>query len=227
MKNNIKRFRQLFESFELDDESIKDLTQELKDELDISLDIRKGYFNENSKSTKLLNEKPTSSDDKLAYLIFIRYNQLNFNKMEREQTNSTWTFFNDDRFFELFSQLRSISKRCKTYTQIGELGIRFIILSDEQIELEEDPKLYKLYTEIRDRFDKMKSDFGYSTVVKFEDNKIIIKTDSLYYTDRKLNLALRGLSFLRDIAYTGHLKMTKRTEGEGIRGEIFNIIEKK
>ena len=227
MKNNIKRFRQLFESFDLDDESIKDITQELKDELDINLDIRKGYFNENSKSTKLLNDNPTSSDDKLAYLIFIRYNQLNFNKKEREQTNSTWTFYNDDRFFELFHQLRLISKRCKTYIQVIDLGIRFIILSDEQIELEEDPKLYKLYTEIRDRFDKMKSDFGYSTVVKFEDNKIIIKTDAFYYTDRKLNLALRGLSILDDIRYTGPLKMTKHTEGEGVRGEIFNIIEKK
>lgn len=221
MKNNIKRFRQLFESFELDDESIKDLTQELKDELNISLDIKKGYFNENSKSTKLLNDNPTSSDDKLAYLIFIRYNQLNFNKKERELINSTWTFYNDDRLFELFNQLRSISKRCKTYTQIGELGIRFIILSDEQIELEEDPGLYKLYTEIWDRFDKMKSDFGYSTVVKFEDNKIIIKTDAFYYTDRKLNLALRGLEVIPKF------KMTKHTEGEGVRGEVFNIIEKK
>ena len=67
----------------------------------------------------------------------------------------------------------------------------------------------------------MKSDFSNCTLVKFEDNKIIIKTDASEYTDRKLNLALRGLSILSDF------KMTKRTEGEGFRGEVFNIIEKK
>ena len=69
----------------------------------------------------------------------------------------------------------------------------------------------------------MKSDFGYSTVVKFEDNKIIIKTDEMAYTDRKLSLALRGLEILPKF------KMSKRVEkGERhILGEVFNIIEKK
>lgn len=221
MKNSILKFSQLFEGLELDDELIQDLTQDLKDELNLEFELRKGYFNENSKSTRLLNDKPTSNEDKLAYLIYIKYNQINFNKKERELTNSTWTLYNDDRFFELFHQLRLISKRCKTYTLIGELGIRFIIISDEQLELEEDPELYRLYTQIRDRFDKLKSDFGYSTIVKFEDNKITIKSDASEYTDRKLSMALRGLSILSDF------KMTKRTEGEGVRGEIFNIIEKK
>jgi hypothetical protein len=56
---------------------------------------------------------------------------------------------------------------------------------------------------------------------KIEDDKIIIKTDAYVYTDRKLNLALRGIPILTDF------KMTKRTEGEGFRGEVFNIIEKK
>ena len=221
MKNSILRFSQLFEGLELDDELIQDLTQDLKDELDLEFELVKGYFNENSKSTRLLNNQPTSSEDKVAYLIYIQYNKLNFNNKVREQTNSSWILFNDDRLFELFHQLRLISKRCKTYTQLAEHGIRFIIVSDEQIELKEDPELYRLYTAIRDRFDKLKSDFGYSTVVKFEDNKIIIKTDASEYTDRKLNLALRGLTILRDF------KMTKRTEGEGLRGEVFNIIEKK
>jgi hypothetical protein len=227
MKNSIKKFKQLFESFDLDDESIKDLTQDLKDELDGNLTLKKGYFNESSKSARILNENPTSADDKLAYLITIDYNKLGFNKLEREAINHTIRLFNDDRFFELFNQLRLISKRCKTYTEIGDVFIRFIIVSDEKLELEEDPELYRLFTQVRDRFDKLKSDFGYNTIVKFEDNKIIIKTDNFYYTDRKLNLALRGLSILDDIRYTGPLKMTKHTEGEGVRGEIFNIIEKK
>lgn len=219
MKNSILKFSQLFEGLELDDELIQDLTQDLKDELDLEFEIKKGYFNENSDNLSWLNDRPTSNEDKLAYLISIGFNNLNLNKIKYKSSN--FTLYNDDKFFELFHQLRLISKRCKTYTQIGELGLRFIIISDEQLELEEDPKLYKLYTEIRDRFDQMKSDFSCSTVIKFEDNKIIIKTDTLDYTDRKLNLALRGLSILQDF------KMTKRTKGEGIRGEVVNIIEQK
>lgn len=224
MKNSILKFSQLFEGLELDDELIQDLTLDLKDELNLEFEIRKGYFNEKSDNSRWLNDKPTSSEDKLAYLLVLNLKDMGLNKITRNLS----TLYNDDRFFELFHQLRLISKRCKTYieilgspNQLNSGSLRVLIVSDEQLELEEDPELYKLYTEIRDRFDKMKSDFSYSTIVKFEDNKIIIKTDTLDYTDRKLNLALRGLLILPDF------KMTKRTEGEGIRGEVFNIIEKK
>jgi len=223
MKNSIKKFKQLFESFDIDDESIKDLTQDLKDELDGNLTLKKGYFNESSKSARILNENPTSADDKLAYLITIDYNKLGFNKLEREQTNSTWRLYSDDRFFELFNQLRLISKRCKTYTQIGDVFIRFIIVSDEKLELEEDPELYRLYTQISDRFIKLKSDFGYNTIVKFEDNKIIIRSDEIDYTDRKLNLALRGLEILPKFKITKRIETSERHKF----GEVFNIIEKK
>jgi hypothetical protein len=223
MKNSIKKFKQLFESFDIDDESIKDLTQDLKDELDGNLTLKKGYFNESSKSTRILNENPTSADDKLAYLIAIDYTKLGFNKLEREAINHTIRLFNDDRFFELFNQLRLISKRCKTYTQIGDVFIRFIIVSDEKLELEEDPELYRLYTQINDRFMDMKSDFGYNTIVKFEDNKIIIKSDEMDYTDRKLNLALRGLEILPKFKITKRIEPSERHKF----GEVFNIIEKK
>jgi hypothetical protein len=217
MKNSILRFRQLFEGLELDDELIQDLTLDLKDELNLEFEIRKGYFNESDNSS-WLNDKPTSSEDKLAYLLVLNLTNMGLNKIRRNLSN----LYNDDRFFELFHQLRLISKRCKTYIEISNSGsLRVLILSDEQLELEEDPKLYKLYTEIRDKFYKMKSDFSNCTLVKFEDNKIIIKTDAYEYTDRKLNLALRDLSILSDF------KMTKKTEGEGFRGEVFNIIEKK
>jgi hypothetical protein len=218
MKNSILRFSQLFEGLELDDELIQDLTLDLKDELNLEFEIRKGYFNEKSDNSRWLNDKPTSSEDKLAYLLVLNLKDMGLNKITRNLSN----LYNDDRFFELFHQLRLISKRCKTYIEILNSGsLRVLILSDEQLELEEDPELYKLYTEIRDRFDKMKSDFSNCTLVKFEDNKIIIKTNASEYTDRKLNLALRGLSILSDF------KMTKRTEGERFRGEVFNIIEKK
>jgi hypothetical protein len=223
MKNSILRFSQLFEGLELDDELIQDLTLDLKDELNLEFEIRKGYFNESSKSARILNENPTSSDDKLAYLITIEYNKLGFNKLEREAINHTIRLFNDDRFFELFNQLRLISKRCKTYTQIGDVFIRFIIVSDEKLELEEDPELYRLYTQINDRFMDMKSDFGYNTIVKFEDNKIIIKSDEMDYTDRKLNLALRGLEILPKFKITKRIEPSERHKF----GEVFNIIEKK
>ena len=214
MKNSILRFSQLFEGLELDDE----LIQDLKDELNLEFDLRKGYFNEKSNDMRWINEKPTSEEDKLAYLLVLNLKDMGLNKITRNLS----VIYNDDRFYELFNQLRLISKRCKTYVEIiNSSALRVIILSDEQIELEEDPELYRLYTAIRDRFDKLKSDFGYSTLVNFEDNKIIIKSDASEYTDRKLNLALRGLPILSDF------KMTKRTEGEGVRGEVFNIIEKK
>ena len=218
MKNSILRFSQLFEGLELDDELIQDLTQDLKDELNLEFDLRKGYFNEKSNDMRWINEKPTSEEDKLAYLLVLNLKDMGLNKITRNLS----VIYNDDRFYELFNQLRLISKRCKTYVEIiNSSALRVIILSDEQIELEEDPELYRLYTAIRDRFDKLKSDFGYSTLVNFEDNKIIIKSDASEYTDRKLNLALRGLPILSDF------KMTKRTQGEGVRGEVFNIIEKK
>jgi len=215
---NILKFSQLFEGLELDDELIQDLTLDLKDELNLEFEIRKGYFNEKSDNSRWLNDKPTSSEDKLAYLLVLNLKDMGLNKITRNLS----TLYNDDRFFELFHQLRLISKRCKTYIEILNSGsLRVLIVSDEQLELEEDPELYKLYTEIRDRFDKMKSDFSYSTIVKFEDNKIIIKSDYYFYTDRKLSLALRGLSILPNF------KMTKRIEGESYGKEVFNIIEKK
>jgi hypothetical protein len=218
MKNSIKRFEQLFEGLELDDDLFNDIIQDLEDELNADINWRKGYFNEESKDMQWLNDKPISSEDKLAYLVLIDISKLGFNKI----TRNLGYLYNDDRFFELFNQIRLISKRCKTYVEIlNSSTIRLLILSDEKLELEEDPELYRLFTQVRDRFDKLKSDFGYSTLVKFEDNKISIKTDVSEYTDRKLNLALRGLEILPKF------KMTKRTEGEGIRGEVFNIIEKK
>lgn len=85
MKNNsILRFGQLFEGLELDDELIQDLTLDLKDELDLEFEIQKGYFNENCTTGRLLlTDKPTSNEDKLAYLIYIGYDKLNFNKINR------------------------------------------------------------------------------------------------------------------------------------------------
>ena len=144
MKNSILRFSQLFEGLELDDELIQDLTQDLKDELNLEFDLRKGYFNEKSNDMRWINEKPTSEEDKLAYLLVLNLKDMGLNKITRNLS----VIYNDDRFYELFNQLRLISKRCKTYVEIiNSSALRVIILSDEQIELEEDPELYRLYTE--------------------------------------------------------------------------------
>lgn len=63
MKNSILRFGQLLEGLQLDDELFNDIIQDLKDELDIEFSITKGYFDENSKAVRLVNENPTSSKD--------------------------------------------------------------------------------------------------------------------------------------------------------------------
>lgn len=212
---SILRFAQLFESVDLDDEGIQELFQDIQDELNIEFSFRKGYFNEKSDNLQWLSEKPISKEDKLAYLILINLGDMRLNKLTRNLN----ILYNDDRFFELFAQIRAISKRYKTYTQIlNSSSIRLLILVDEVKELEEDVEMYKLYTQIKDKFDRMKSDFAYSTVVKFEDNKITIKTDGLVYTDRKLNSALRGLDF-------SNFKITQKREGKGLSEEVFNIIE--
>ena len=98
MKNSILRFRQLFEGLELDDELIQDLTQDLKDELNLEFEIKKGYFNEGFDNSRWLNDKPTSSEDKLAYLLVLNLKDMGLNKITRNLSN----LYNDDRFFELF-----------------------------------------------------------------------------------------------------------------------------
>ena len=98
---NILKFSQLFEGLELDDELIQDLTLDLKDELNLEFEIRKGYFNEKSDNLRWLNDKPTSSEDKLAYLLVLNLKDMKLNKITRNLNN----LYNDDRFFELFHQL--------------------------------------------------------------------------------------------------------------------------
>ena len=224
MKNSILRFGQILEELQLDDESIKDLIQDLKDELDLEFYVIEGYLSESSLKRGiwgdfgLLFRKPTSSTDKKCFKISINLKSNRTKWITEDRADNP--IFYSERIFSIMDALNNISKRTESYIQLGGNVINFFMIVDEDVK-EDETGIYKLYTEIRDRFDKLKSDFGYSTVVKIEDDKIIIKTDASEYTDRKLNLALRGLPILRDF------KMTKRTEGEGVRGEVFNIIEQK
>lgn len=224
MKNSILRFEQiLLEELQLDEETIQDLIQDLKDELDLDFEVIEGYLSETSLKRGLFGDnrglfkKPTSASDKKCFKI--QFNLVS-NKAKIITENTDYPIYHSERVFDIMNALNNISKRTESYIQLHGKIISFFMVVDEDVK-EDETGLYKLYTEIQSRFDKLKSDFGYSTVVKFEDNKIIIKTDASEYTDRKLNLALRGLPILSDF------KMTKRTEGEGVRGEVFNIIEKK
>jgi hypothetical protein len=223
MKNSIKRFGQLLEGLQLDEETIQDLIQDLKDELDLNFEVIEGYLSETSLKKGLwgdfrgLFKKPTSASDKKCYKITINLPE---NKTKSITHTTDYPIYHTERVFDIMSVLSNISKRTESYIQLGGKSISLFMIVDEDVK-EDETGLYQIYTQIRDRFDKLKSDFGHSTIVKIEDDKIIIKTDAYEYTDRKLNLALRGIPILTDF------KMTKRTEGEGFRGEVFNIIEKK
>ena len=224
MKNSILRFEQiLLEELQLDEETIQDLIQDLKDELDLEFEIIEGYLSETSLKRGIwgddrgLFKRPTSASDKKCYKI--QFNLVsNRAKIITEVTD--YPIYHTERVFDIMNALNNISKRTESYIQLSGKVINFFMVVDEDVK-EDETGLYKLYTEIKSRFNNLRSDFSYSTLVNIEDDKIIIKSDASYYTDRKLNLALRGLPILSDF------KMTKRTEGEGVRGVVFNIIEKK
>jgi len=221
----IKKFGQILESNNLDKESIMSLIQDLSDTIDLEYTLVEGYFSESSLKKGIwgdkqgLFKKPVSKTDKKCYKLIIELNKNECKSIKRNPGDS-YPIFEPDRILEIIKALSMISRVTETYLQLPTNKINFFIISDEEINFDES-RIYELYVEIKSKFDNLRSDFGYATTIKIEDGRIIIKTNASEYTDRKLNLALRGLSILSDF------KMTKRTEGEGFRGEVFNIIEKK
>jgi len=219
----IRKFNQILESNQLDKESIMALIQDLSDTHDLEYTLVEAYFSESSLKKGIwgdkqgLFKKPVSKTYKKCYKLII---ELNKNECKSINPGDSYPIFEPDRILEIIKALSMISRVTETYLQLPTNKINFFIISDEEINFDES-RIYELYVEIKSKFDNLRSDFGYATTIKIEDDKIIIKTNASEYTDRKLNLALRGLSILSDF------KMTKRTEGEGIRGEVFNIIEKK
>lgn len=220
MKNSILRFGQILEGLQLDEETVKDLIQDLKDELDLEFEVIEGYLSEVSLKKGIwgdfrsLFKKPTSVSDKKCYKVII---DLLANKTKKITTDTAdYPIFQTERIFNIMNALNNISKRTESYIQLGGKTISLFITVDEEIK-EDETGLYRLYTEIKDKFDKLRSDFGYGTIIKIDDDKIIITSDLYSYTDRKLNLVLRGIPVLRDF------KMTKKLEP----GYIINIIEVK
>ena len=222
MNYKILRFVELLkESMEIDDVVIKDLTDDLKDELDIEFDLTKGYLSKESLKKGLwgdmgqLFKRPTTSSDKVCYRISINLKNCGANHISEK--NADYPIFEANKVLEILNALSQINQRVgDCYIQISGNIINFFVCSDEEVENDE---LYKLYTEIKNKINNLKSDFGYGTTVKIEDNKIIIKSDMDFYTDRKLNLALRGIQI------PDKYNVTKTTEGEGLRGVVFNTIE--
>lgn len=198
MKNRILRFRQILES-KLDSDTIKDIFSNIEDNLDIEFSIIEGYF------SKVTNTQPDNYDlyknithdtDKYCYRISIKYKSLDYIE------GKDYTKF-DSPYINLNSIHKLISEISKTYKFYSESYIRFsngfrqvdvYFLVDIDDDLKEDTsEIYTKFLEIKTKINTLKSDFGYNTVVNLKDDVIIVRTDSNDYTDRKLNLALRGI----------------------------------
>jgi len=230
MNYKILRFVELLkESMEIDDEIIKDLTNDLSDELDIEFTIDKGYLSKESLKKGIwgdmgqLFKQPTTPTDKKCYKVSINLRECKIE--DYSEKNADYPIFESTKVFKILNVLSEINQRVgDCYIQLSGYRISFFVCSDEEIQNDE-TGLYKLYTEIKTKIDNLKSDFGYNTTVKIEDDKIIIKSDGDSYTDRKLNLALRGIQIL------DKYKMIKKTPfiipGSYSRETIFNTIELK
>ena len=227
MNYKVLKYHQLIkESLEVDDEMIKSLINELSDELDVEFDLYKGYLSKESLQKGIwgdvgqLFKQPTTPSDKKCYRICI---DLRKSKIETcTEKDATYPIFESSKVFEILNILSQIDKRVgDCYIQLSGFVINFFICSDEEVKSDE-TGLYKLYTEIKNKINNLKSDFGYGTTVKIEDDRIIIKSDGDSYTDRKLNSALRGIRIL------DKYKVTKLVEpGTYGKGTIFNTIELK
>jgi hypothetical protein len=220
MNYKILRFVELLkESLEVDDDVIKELTNELSDELDIDFNITKGYLSKESLKKEIygdlgqLFKQPTNVTDKKCYMVSIDLKECQIEQITSNSTSTAYPIFDSTKVFKIFNVLSEINQRVgDCYIQLGGHRIHFFVCSDEEIIATD---LYKLYTEIKTKFSNLHSDFSYDTTITPEDNKIVIKSNRDSYTDRKLKLALRGIRLL------DKYKMTKTTE----EGLVFNTIE--
>lgn len=105
----------------------------------------------------------------------------------------------DDRIWEFLDELISFKNRVDSdkvalhFSPIGahwRIGISFLV--GQESTSGKEFELLKLYNEIRTRHLRGKSDFHNSMTDKIENNRVIINVSG-DYTDRKLNLFLRGI----------------------------------
>jgi hypothetical protein len=233
MKNKILKFIELIkEAHEDDEQELKDVTLDLSDEL-INFEIHKGYFSKQAldrgqsgdKVLNILHLKPIYEDDKYCFCIEIKLDQLQHSLKLGDRFGKR-NLIKDKKIFTIFRELYQISERydnCFLHINAGTStfnpAIYLFILLDTEVD-KSDTKLMQTYKEIKSRNSAAKSDFSNDTTVRLEDDKIIIKSNSWSYTDRKF----RGL--IRDI-HLSDFKIEKTEIPGGVGTTIINTISKK
>lgn len=234
MKNKILKFIELLrESHENDEQDLNDITLDLKDEL-IEFEIHKGYFSKQAldkgqqgeRMMGILNNNPVYNDDKYCFCIDIPLEQLQ-DSLKLGDRFGRKSLIKDKKIFTIFRELYQISERYDNcFLHINPTPHRPAIYLFILLETEVDrstTKLMQIFKEIKSRNSSAKSDFSNNTIIKLQDDKIVITSISLDYTDRKF----RGL--IRDIDLTD-FKIEKTQEGSkgtGSLGSITNTISKK
>jgi hypothetical protein len=226
MKNKILKFIELLkESHEEDKLELNDVLLDLNDEL-IEYQVHEGYFSNKAlereqigdKVFNILHNKPIYDDDKYCFCLEIKLNQLQDTKKLPNRFAGK-NLIKDKKIFTIFREIHHISERydnCYLYINSGIYNsIYLFILIDTEVDTNT-TKLMQIFKEIKSRNSAAKSDFSYDTTVRLQDDKIIIKSNSYSYTDRKFRNLIRGID-LNDF----------NIEKNEIDREIINTISKK
>lgn len=198
----LKFIELLTENHQADLDELNDVLVDLKDE-SITYALHSGYFSITATSQGqlgdkilgLLHAKPIYEDDKWCYCIEIKQNQLVDNLVVGSRK-----LIKDKKIFTIFRELENISSRYDNSYLLVNFGstynpaIYLFILLDTEVD-KGDIKLMRIYTEIKNRSSVAKSDYGYDTTIKLEDDKVIISTSDSSYTDRKFKNLIRGIDF--------------------------------
>lgn len=208
MKNKIRRFAELLkENYEMDDQFIKELCTDLSDDF-IKFEISKGYFSKSSyKDGVLLFKAPTKKDSRLCYCITVNLAPTDWdssgNDIDQVRMTLTSPLIHDKKIYKIFGHLNRISDQADdSYLMIRTVSpnhapyllIHLYLISDEEVDMA-NANIREIFYEIKNRFISQKSEFSNNTVVKFSEtlNPTIIIETSGDYTDRKLNMILKGL----------------------------------
>lgn len=229
MKNKILKFIELLkESHEEDKLELNDVLLDLNDEL-IEYEVHEGYFSNKAlergqtgdKVLSILHNKPIYEDDKYCFCLEIKLNQLG-NTLQLGDRFGKRKLIKDKKIFTIFRELHHISERyddCFLHINSGTISyspaIYLFILIDTEVDTNT-TKLMQIFKEIKSRNSAAKSDFSNDTTVRLQDDKIIIKSNSYSYTDRKFRNLIRGID-LNDF----------NIEKNEIDREIINTIGKK
>lgn len=206
MKNKILKFIELLkESHEEDRLELNDVLLDLNDEL-IEYEVHEGYFSNKAlergqtgdKVLSILHNKPIYEDDKYCFCLEIKLNQLG-NTLQLGDRFGKRKLIKDKKIFTIFRELHHISERyddCFLHINSGTISyspaIYLFILIDTEVDTNT-TKLMQIFKEIKSRNSAAKSDFSHDTTVRLQDDKIIIKSNDLTYTDRKFRNLIRNI----------------------------------